>query len=369
MENKTTSAVRNLQKKVSELKYKNSALKKELQKYKQTFNTLLDAIPDMVYLKDKNLKNRIVNKAFADFVGLKKEDIIGKKDEEFFDPDLAEQCRSSDKEVLKKRTLVSVDEESDDKAGEAVYFNTLKSPIFDENGNINGLVGISRDLTIIKTKEAQIKKSLEEKEVFLKEIHHRVKNNMQIISSLLNLQAKNIQEEGIKQIFNQCRSRIKAMSLVHDKLYKSSSLEKINFSNYTKTLTMHLMSINNTSERSIKLHFDMDEICLDINESIPLGLITNELVSNSLKHAFPSQSLFNNINKEPKQISVSLKKKKGKNIELTVKDNGVGLPNNFEEKTENSLGMNLVMDLVEQIKGKLKIDNSNGACFKITFSL
>ena len=132
---------------------------------------------------------------------------------------------------------------------------------------------------------------------------------------------------------------------------------------------MHLMSINNTSERSIKLHFDMDEICLDINESIPLGLITNELVSNSLKHAFPSQSLFNNINKEPKQISVSLKKKKGKNIELTVKDNGVGLPNNFEEKTENSLGMNLVMDLVQQIKGKLKIDNSNGACFKITFSL
>ncbi|MCD6516571.1 MAG: PAS domain-containing protein [Candidatus Aminicenantes bacterium] len=369
MENKTTSAVRNLQKKVSELQYKNSELEKKLQKFEQSFNTLLDAIPDMVYLKDKNLKNRIVNKAFADFVGLKKEDIIGKKDEEFFDPDLAEQCRSSDEEVLKKRTLVSVDEESDDKAGEAVYFNTLKSPIFDDKGNINGLVGISRDLTIIKTKEAQIKKSLEEKEVLLKEIHHRVKNNMQIISSLLNLQAKNIQEEGIKQIFNQCRSRIKAMSLVHDKLYKSSSLEKINFSNYTKTLTMHLMSINNTSERSIKLHFDMDEICLDINESIPLGLITNELVSNSLKHAFPSQSLFNNINKEPKQISVSLKKKKGKNIELTVKDNGVGLPNNFEEKTENSLGMNLVMDLVEQIKGKLKIDSLNGACFKITFSL
>ncbi len=369
MENKTTSAIKKLQKKASKLQDKNLEIEKELQKYKQTFNTLLDAIPDIVYLKDKNLKNLIVNKAFADFVGLKKEDIIGKKDEEFLDASLAEQCRSSDEEVLKKRTLVSVDEKSGDDLGEVFYFNTLKSPIFDGKGNINGLVGISRDLTIIKTKEEQIKKSLKEKEVLLKEIHHRVKNNMQIISSLLNLQAMNIQEEDIKQILNQCRSRIKAMSLVHDKLYRSSSLAKINISNYIETLATHLMSINNTYERNIKLHFDMDEIYFDINESIPLGLITNELISNSLKHAFPPQSLFNNTNKEPNKILISIKKGEDKNIELTVEDNGIGLPKNFEEKSKNSLGMNLVMDLVKQIKGKMKIEGSDGTSFKIIFSL
>ncbi len=369
MENKTASAERKLQKKVSELQGKNLELEKELQKLKQTFNTLLDAIPDIIYLKDNNLRNLIINRAFADFVGLKKEEIIGKKDEEFLNASLAEQCRISDEEVLKKRTLVNVDEKSGDDAEEVFYFNTLKSPIFDEKGNINGLVGISRDLTVIKTKEEQIKKSLKEKEVLLKEIHHRVKNNMQIISSLLNLQAQSIQDKDIKQIFNQCRSRIKAMSLVHDKLYRSSSLAKINFSNYVETLVTHLMSVNKTFENNIKMHFDMDEIYIDINESIPLGLITNELVSNSLKHAFPPQSLFNNINKEPKRVSISIKKKKDTNAELTVKDNGVGLPKNFEEKSKNSLGMNLVMDLVKQIKGEIKIDGSDGSCFKVIFSL
>lgn len=368
MENKTTSSTK-LQKKVSELQEKNSELEQELQHYKQTFNALLDAIPDMVYLKDKNLRNLIVNKAFSDYIGKKKEEIIGKKDEELLDSSLAEQCRKSDEEVIKKRALVSVDEKSGDDAGKALYFNTLKSPIFDKEGNIKGLVGISRDLTVIKTKEDQIKKSLKEKEVLLKEIHHRVKNNMQIISSLLNLQAKNINEENIQQIFNQCRSRIKVMSLVHDKLYRSSSLGKINFSNYVETLITHLMSINDAPERNIKLHLNLDEIYLDINTSIPLGLITNELVSNSLKHAFPAQSLFNNANKEPKQVSISIKKKKNKNVELAVKDNGIGLPKNFEEKPKNSLGINLVMDLVKQIKGKIKIDSSNGACFKIIFSL
>jgi len=346
-----------------------SEIRKELQEHKQQFNALLDAIPDLVYLKDKNGKNLIVNKAYADFLGLKKEEITGKKDQEFLDAELAEQCRQSDEEVFKKKDLVTVDEITKGSSTETVFFNTLKSPIFDNKGNVKRLVGISRDLTTIKKKEEQIKKSLKEKEVLLKEIHHRVKNNMQIISSLLNLQASITKDPNIKQKFTQTRSRIKAMALVHERLYRSSSLSKIDFSNYIHTLSTHLMSLNRTSERGIKLHFNLDEIYLDINRSIPIGLIVNELISNSFIHAFPEQSLFNEIDKEQKEVWVMLKKKKNKDAELTIKDNGIGLPENYTDKAKRSLGMKLIQDLVKQIKGKINIDSSKGTHIKINFSL
>jgi len=249
-----------------------------------------------------------------------------------------------------------------------IYFNTLKSPLLDNKGNINGLVGISRDLTLVREKEEQTEKALKEKEILLKEINHRVKNNMQIISSLLNIQLNFIKDPSIKQIFNQCRSRIKAISLVHDRLYRSDSLEKINFSRYIQTLVTHLMSVYEISPRFIKMHLNLDDIDLDVNKGIPLALITNELVSNSFKHAFPDQSLFKNINKEQNRINVNLKKKNG-SAEFIVKDNGIGLPENFNEKTNKSLGMQLVQDLVKQINGKIKIDSRKGTSIKIIFSI
>lgn len=229
MSKKTQSENKKLGQTIAQLRKKVSELQKKLQKQDQQFNTLLDAIPDLVYLKDKQGRNLMVNKAYADFLGLKKEVIIGKKDQEFLDPKLAEQCRKSDEDVYRNKKLVRVDEKTGGDAEEAVYFNTFKSPIFDNQGHVKGLVGISRNLTEIRKKEEQIKKSLKEKEVLLTEIHHRAKNNMQIISSLLNLQAKNIKEQDIKQKFDQCRTRIKAMSLVHERLYQSNSLAKINF--------------------------------------------------------------------------------------------------------------------------------------------
>lgn len=344
-------------------------IKRELQKQKKNFNALLDAIPDLVYLKDKKGKNLIVNKAYADFFGLKKEDIIGKKDSEFLDADLAAQCQKSDEEVFKKKDLVTVDEKIEEDSKDIVYFNTLKSPIYDEKGEIKGLVGISRNFTAIRKKEEQIKKSLKEKEALLKEIHHRVKNNMQIISSLINLQANTTKDTKVKQKFFQCRSRIKAMALVHERLYRSSSLSKIDFSSYIQTLSTHLMSLNQASEKGINLHLNLDEIYLDISKSIPLGLITNEIISNSFRHAFPEQSLFNKITEEPKKVQVNLKKKENNEIELMVKDNGMGLPENFKDKARESLGMSLIQDLVKQIKGKIKIDGSKGTTVKINFFL
>jgi PAS domain S-box-containing protein len=369
MKNKTQLSQNKTEKKPNKSQKKASEINQELQKQKEQFNALLDAIPDLVYLKDKSGKNLMVNKAFADFLGLKKEDIIGKTDRDFLSPDLAEQCQKSDEEVFKRKDVITVDEQSKEDSKDTVYFNTIKSPIFDKKGKIKGLVGISRDLTSLMKKEEQIKKSLKEKEALLKEIHHRVKNNMQIISSLINLQASTTNDPNVKQKFNQCRSRIKAMALVHDRLYRSSSLSKIDFSNYIRTLATHLMSLNQASERNIELDLELDKIYLDIAKSIPLGLITNELISNSFKHAFPEPSLFNQITKEPKKVQVNLKKNRNNEIELVVKDNGIGLPENFKDKANKSLGINLIQDLVKQIKGNLMIDRTQGTVFKINFFL
>jgi two-component system, sensor histidine kinase PdtaS len=368
MVKKTQSTKNNLHEKIIRLQNKNSELKKELRKRTQQLSTLFDSIPDMVYLKDKNFKNVIVNKAYADYLGLKKQEIIGKKDKEFLNPDLAAQCKKSDEEVFKKKDLVRTDEKMVMDKAKAIYFNTLKSPLFDNKGRIKGLVGISRDLTLIKEKEEQTEKALKEKEILLKEIHHRVKNNMQIISSLLNIQSNFIKDPSIKQIFNQCRSRIKAISLVHERLYRCDSLEKIDFSHYIQTLVIHLMSLYEISERYINLQLNLDHIDLDVNKGIPLALITNELLSNSLQHAFPDQSLFRNTHKEQNRININLKKRNG-NVEFIVKDNGIGLPRNFNEKTTKSLGMQLVRDLVKQINGKIKIDSRKGTNIKINFSI
>jgi two-component sensor histidine kinase len=146
-------------------------------------------------------------------------------------------------------------------------------------------------------------------------------------------------------------------------------MEKIDFADYIRTMATHMMSIHEISERCIKLELDLDEIFLDINQSIPLGLITHELISNSFQHAFPEQSLFNDINQREKRVQVTLKKNKDQKAELLVKDNGVGLPENYKDRLKTSLGMILVKDLVTQLKGEMSIDQRIGTAVKIKFCL
>jgi two-component sensor histidine kinase/PAS domain-containing protein len=209
-----------------------------------------------------------------------------------------------------------------------------------------------------KRAEEKTKASLEEKEVLLKEIHHRVKNNMQVISSILNLQSRHVKDKQALAIFKNGQSRIRAMAFVHEKLYESEDLANIDFAEYVHSITHYLFGIHEIRPR-IRLNVDVKYILLDVNAAIPCGLIINELLSNSLKYAFPE-----GIEGE---ICIQLFLDKDGKFILIVEDNGIGFPKDLDFRKTESLGMQLIIMLVKQLEGTVELDKSKGTSFKITF--
>ncbi|HEX3034112.1 MAG TPA: PAS domain S-box protein [Thermodesulfobacteriota bacterium] len=210
-----------------------------------------------------------------------------------------------------------------------------------------------------KRAEEQIKASLKEKEILLKEIHHRVKNNLQIISSLLNLQSRQIISEEARQRLKESQNRVKSMALIHEKLYQSENLVGINFKDYIKSLLSYLLSSYAANPNKVKLKIDADNVLLSLDRAIPCGLIVNEIVSNSLKYAFPKG--------REGEISVALSSENGNHI-LSIRNDGIPFPENVDFRNTRSLGLQLVCALTEQIRGTIELNRSSGTEFRITFS-
>jgi PAS domain S-box-containing protein len=207
--------------------------------------------------------------------------------------------------------------------------------------------------------EAQIKASLDEKEMLLKEIHHRVKNNLQVISSLLSLQSRNVSDEETLTVLKESQDRIRSMALIHEKLYRSENLARIDFSSYLESLTNHLMRSYRSAVGTARLDMDVTDVSLSLETAVPCGLIVNELVSNALKHAFKNGS--------QGTITINLSKNNGKYVSLVIADDGVGLPESFDISQSDTLGLRLVNMLVGQVRGQLSTSNVNGARFEILF--
>ena len=320
---------------------------------------LIDAIPDIVYLKDGTRRNRIINKAFVQAFGLKPEEIVGMLDEECLPADLAAACRKSDEIVLATGKPYRFEETSVGTDGIERDFETIKAPVHDENGRIAKLVGISRDITAHKEAQRALETALAEKSVLLKEIHHRVKNNMQVISSLLSLQSRYLKHPDDVEIFKESQRRIRSMALIHEMLYQSKSLSRIEFSGYVKKLLEILRgSLDFTSGR-IAYRKELEEVQLDIQTATPCGFIVNELVSNALKHAFPGE--------RAGEVYVGLRQEKDESIILTVQDDGVGLPPGIDLQSFNSMGLQLVMMLVGQIDGTIRAERDHGTKFVLVF--
>ncbi len=239
------------------------------------------------------------------------------------------------------------------------WIYTKSFPLKDDKGEIYRIVGLSEDITQRKNTEEQIKNSLKEKELLLREIHHRVKNNLQIISSLLSLQSSYIKDQQTLEIFRDSQNRVKSMALVHEKLYQMKDLAGIDLPEYINDLTQMLRNTYRRQAGAINFHLDIDKIVLNIDMAIGLGLIINELISNVYKHAFPNQM--------KGEVYVAVKTEKNNSLTVRVEDNGVGFPENINFYNTESLGLQLVNTLVEQHWGKIKLQNKNGAHFKITF--
>ncbi len=226
------------------------------------------------------------------------------------------------------------------------------------NGEI---VGVCRDISDRKEAEEQLQASLEEKDLLLKEVHHRVKNNLQVISSIFSLQSQTLEDKQALAILEESQNRISSMALIHEKLYQAANLANIDFAEYIRDLTYHLLASYNVNPDWVQTEMNIQSIQLNLDSAIPCGLLINELVSNSLKHGFPNQ-------RQGKiYIFLGIIDEAEATIALKVEDDGVGLPEGFNPRKSSSLGVSLITSLTQQLRGTLKFQNNPGASFEITF--
>ena len=242
----------------------------------------------------------------------------------------------------------------------ALAFNEIYiNPIKNSNNEIIEIACLAHDITENKLNEEKLIQSLKEKEVLLKEVHHRVKNNMQVISSILNLQSSYVKDAYALALLKESQNRIKSMSFIHESLYQTQNFEVVNFTDYIITLSKNLIHSYSVNLDKIKLNLNLDKLFLTLDVSIPCGLIINEIISNSLKYAFP--------NNQDGDIFLTLKENNNK-ICIEIGDNGIGIPNNIDIKHTETLGLQLVDTLVEQINATLVLDKSKGTKFLIEFN-
>jgi PAS domain S-box-containing protein len=223
---------------------------------------------------------------------------------------------------------------------------------------------LHKEIAQRKRAEEQIKAALKEKEALLKEVHHRVKNNLQVISSLLNLQSRYIKDKKALEVLKNSQERVKTMALIHEKLYRSRGLSRIDFREYIQSLITYLFESYSLQEGQVRLNMQIENVVLDIETAIPLGLIINELISNAFKHAFPGN--------RKGELRVNLEKSKGEahghdRYTLVVGDSGIGFPDGLDFRNSSSLGLELVLILVKQLRGVITLEKENGTTFTIKF--
>ena len=269
---------------------------------------------------------------------------------------------AKDMETLRANKPVISEVRTFTKSGQLRWVRVYAHPVWDtERNQMVGIYGAVQDITRRKQAEEEILNSLKEKELLLKEVHHRVKNNMQVIVSMLNLQSAQVSDDRILALLRESQNRVRSMALVHEKLYQSASLEQIDFHDYAHHLVSTLFHSYSPHASAIDLKIEIGDIILSIDAAIPCGLIINELVSNALKHAFPNQ--------RAGEVIVGLRRLTPQTLELVVENNGVTFPETIDFRHTESLGMQLMLSLVKQLSGEIEMQRLNpGTRFLIRFT-
>jgi two-component sensor histidine kinase len=242
--------------------------------------------------------------------------------------------------------------------------------ILGSDGSVVGFAKVTRDVTErreydeeLAAKHAELARSHREREILLQEVHHRVKNNLQVISSLMSTQSRRLAAGPAKDALDECQTRVLAIALIHQQLYQSKDYSRVRFAEYARTLAASVFRVTRTSSGDVTLEVDIEDIPLGVNRAIPCGLLINELITNSLKHGFK--------NNARGTVRVELRSV-GREIRLTVEDDGAGLPEAFDVYKAESVGMMLVVTLAEQLDARLTVkrggESAAGASFAVTFS-
>jgi PAS domain S-box-containing protein len=356
-----------------------------LHKSQALLNAFMDFVPSLILIKDHELRPIFANEAMRQNFPV--DQWLGKKPHELFSAEVADLMASKDNEALGKGFTI-YEEDWIDRFGQQRFFLTQKFRI--DLPHKEPLLGaIISDISERKQAENRLKTSLQEKEVLLKEIHHRVKNNLQVISGLLTLQAAQINDERLQRLIKDSQSRIWTMALIHQTLYQTGNLADIDMADYIRNLAGNLLSSHAQIAMPPTISFDMIQVRLVIDKAIPLALIINELLTNAMKHAFPDG--------RPGEIRITLQEcrglkfyaptedtgtapgsdrsrpvttnqDQGPTYELTVADNGLGLPSGFDPGSQKSLGLQLVAMLAKQLNGSLAFASSGGTSVHIKFS-
>jgi two-component sensor histidine kinase len=214
---------------------------------------------------------------------------------------------------------------------------------------------------VLGARQGELARNLKEREVLLQEIHHRVKNNLQVISSLINMQVRKLEAGSSRDALEQCQTRVLAIALIHEKLYQSKDYSEVHFAEYARSLAASVFHALGVSETQVTLELAIDDVPLGVDRAIPCGLLLNELITNALKHAFPGG--------RAGAVRVELARITGDRLRLVVSDNGVGLPAGVDIQRTGSIGLQLVTTLAEQLEATLEISGDRGATFQLTFSL
>lgn len=328
-----------------------------LREAKDRLDAMLNALPDLFFEIDRKGKIFDYRAPRPELLYATPEQFLGKTIWEVLPEDT---CYVISRAIAKAAEYGHVDGEtySLETPGGARWFEISIAAKGDLHSPDLHFIALVRDITKHKQVEQQLRASLAEKELLLKEVHHRVKNNLQVIVSLLNLQADFIEDPTALEAFREAQNRVISIAFVHERLYHSPDLARVDFTDYIHTLVDRLFKSYGVDDGNIQLITDIRDIRLNINSAIPCGLMVNELVSNCLKHAFP----------DGRSGNIQVKMLQDENqISLEVSDNGVGLPQEFDVKNSGSLGLQLVEILTEQVQGKLVIDRSQGTSFQITF--
>lgn len=210
----------------------------------------------------------------------------------------------------------------------------------------------------VEARTAQLQATLQEREVLLQEIHHRVKNNFQVISSLISLQARSLGPDGSRYALEECQMRVQAIALIHDQLFQSKDCARVPFAEYARNLIENVFRATEIKPERVRLELAMNDVALSVDKAIPCGLILNELITNSLKHAFPEG--------RSGTVRVELGRVTEDALRIAVKDDGAGLPPGFDIYRSPSLGLQLVCMLAEQVQAAIEVEAAPGTCFRLT---
>ncbi len=330
---------------------------------REMLSCILNAVPQAIYWKDCKSVYLGCNENYAKASGLAQpKDIIGKTDYDLPWPkDDADAYRAADMRIIREnQSQRHIVEPLKPANGSDLWIDTTKIPLTDTEGIPYGILGVYDDITEHKLAEEQIRRALKEKEVLLQELYHRTKNNMQVIRSMLALQAASTMDETVQTIFRETENRIHAMALVHQRLYQSQDLSHIPLDDYIQELAENLLQSYGLSPARIQLRFELEPVEALIDIAIPCGLIANELISNAFKYAFPN-------NRSGELLFRLFRPEKGF-LEFHVEDNGIGLAPEFDFHGQRTLGLRSIFAIAEhQLQGEVQFSSENGLECRIRF--